>query len=131
LTALVYVDASALVKLAIAEAESAATRLYLTGDVNIVASRIALIEAIRAARHGDIERTPRWEDIVAVLSVRDVDESIANVAATFEPANLRTLDAIHLATALELRAELDAFVTYDGRLAEAARGHRLPVVSPA
>lgn len=53
------------------------------------------------------------------------------MAATVGPSSLRTLDAIHLATALGLGAELDAFVTYDNRLAEAARSLGLPVVSPA
>ena len=131
MTALIYIDASALVKLAIAEQESQAVRLYLMGDVHIVASRVALTEATRAARRGDIERTPGWEDIAATLSIREVGESISNLAATLEPASLRTLDAIHLATALELRGELDAFVTYDQRLADAARVLRLPVVAPA
>ena len=62
----------------------------------------------------------------------EVDRTIAALAAALEPPHkLRTLDAIHLATALALRSELDAFVTYDDRLAEAARALGLPVVRPA
>jgi predicted nucleic acid-binding protein len=53
------------------------------------------------------------------------------LAATLEPAALRTLDAIHLASAMALTDELDAFVTYDDRLADAARSAGLPVVRPA
>ena len=61
----------------------------------------------------------------------ELDDAIANVAAALRPPLLRTLDAIHLATALALLPELDAFVTYDDRLAEAARAIGLPVVRPA
>jgi len=125
------VDASALVKLAVRERESDAARLYLSGEVAVVASRVALIEATRAVRRSDTDGTPAWDDVIANLSIRELEKSIADSAARLNPQELRTLDAIHLATALELRTELDAFVTYDQRLAEAARAHRLPVVSPA
>ena len=99
MTTLVYLDASGLVKLAIAEQESQALRLYLAGDVHIVASRMALIQAARAARRGDTEGTPHWEDIVATLSIRELDESIVNLAATLEPASLRTFAALMLGSA--------------------------------
>ena len=56
---------------------------------------------------------------------------IAEAAAVLPPVNLRSLDAIHLAFALALGDELDAFVTYDARLADAARANGLPVVAPA
>lgn len=66
----------------------------------------------------------------AVITL-EVDEVIARVAASLPLATLRTLDAVHLASALHLIGELDAFVTYDDRLAEAARAVGLPVVRPA
>jgi predicted nucleic acid-binding protein len=128
---LVYADSSALVKLVVEESESEAARVYLSGDVTVVVSRVGLIESFRAVRRSDTEGPAPWAELVANISVRELDPVIADRAASLEPAGLRTLDAIHLATALEMRGEIDAFLTYDARLAEAARAHRLPVVSPA
>jgi predicted nucleic acid-binding protein len=64
------------------------------------------------------------------VTVIDLDPSIASRAGVIEPVALRSLDAIHLASALELGDELDAFVTYDARQADAARELGLSVVSP-
>lgn len=65
------------------------------------------------------------------VEVIELDAALAGRAATLEPRSLRSLDAIHLASALTVFDELDAFVTYDGRLAEAAHSHGLNVVAPA
>ena len=65
------------------------------------------------------------------IEVIEVDAGIATAAAAIGPPTLRTLDAIHLASALSILPELDAFVTYDDRLAEAARAIGLPVMRPA
>lgn len=128
---LVYADSTALVKLVVEERESDAARVYLSGDVTVVVSRVGLIEASRAVRRSDTEAPAPWDELVANISVRELDAGIADRAASLEPAVLRTLDAIHLATAVEMRSEIDAFLTYDARLADAARAQRLPVVSPA
>jgi predicted nucleic acid-binding protein len=61
----------------------------------------------------------------------ELDAEVGHLASAVGPANVRTLDAIHLATGVLLRPDLDAFVTYDDRLAEAARLVGLPVVRPA
>jgi predicted nucleic acid-binding protein len=61
----------------------------------------------------------------------DLDAGILEAAASVQPVGLRTLDAIHLATALSLRDDLAAVVSYDRRLAEAALAAGLPVVSPS
>ena len=61
----------------------------------------------------------------------ELSPAISIVAASLQPVVLRTLDAIHVASALALGSELDAFVTYDDRMAEAARAIGLPVVRPA
>jgi predicted nucleic acid-binding protein len=68
--------------------------------------------------------------ILGSIGVVELDEDIARVAAAMGPATLRTLDALHLATAAALASDLDAFVTYDDRLAEAARAIGLPVLRP-
>ncbi len=130
MTVLAYVDASALVKLVLEEAESAALfRWYIEAE-RLVTSRIGVVETVRASsrRAHDPARRNR---VLTDLEVYELDGEIAAVAAALEPPLLRTLDAIHLATALALVPDLDAFVTYDDRLAEAARAMGLPVVRPA
>ena len=127
---LAYVDASALVKLIVDEAESGALLRWAIEIDRVVTSRIGIVETVRAAsrREHDVTARSRVLDDVGVV---EVDVSIAAVAATLASPALRTLDAIHLATALALGPEVDAFVTYDDRLAEAARAMGLPVVRPA
>jgi len=95
-----------------------------------VSSALLGIEAIRAcARHGrEYARTAReWLMDVSLLPLDDV---VLEAATALRPTGLRSLDALHLATALSVRKELGAFIAYDDRLAEAARQHGLPVVQP-
>lgn len=130
MSGLSYLDASALVKLVIDEPESPMlNRWYVDAD-RLVTSRIGVIETIRAAAR--IAFDPAHRDLViADLEIVELSEAIARVAASVGPPALRSLDAIHLATALALAPDLDAFVTYDDRLADAARMLGLPVVRPA
>lgn len=128
-----YLDASALVKLATVEAESLSLRRHLDRYDDRVTSRLARVEVMRALlrRGSSGEAAP---DAVSTVfdgvSLVELDESVVAVAAQLDPPALRSLDAIHLASALALGDELDAFVTYDGRLADAARGAGMRVVSP-
>jgi predicted nucleic acid-binding protein len=68
--------------------------------------------------------------LLDVLVIVGLDPGIATAAATIGPGTIRTLDAIHLASAAALRTDLEALVTYDRRLAEAARAFGMPVASP-
>lgn len=61
----------------------------------------------------------------------ELDETIASAAARVEPPSLRSLDAIQLASALAIGEELEAVVTYDRRMADAARAAGLAVMAPA
>lgn len=126
----VYLDASALVKLAVEETESPALRSFLADHPQRAASEIIAVEVPRALwrRLGALARdaVPALETVV----LQDLEPAIIERAARLEPPSLRTLDAIHLAAALELGADLEAFVTYDARLAAAARSAGLVVVSP-
>jgi predicted nucleic acid-binding protein len=125
-----YADASALVKLVVEEAESAQVFRWFTEAERVATSRIGIIETIRASSRR--EHDPAHRDrVLEEVEVIDLDIPLARSASAIGPAALRTLDAIHLATALALVPELDAFVTYDDRLAEAARAIGLPVVRPA
>lgn len=95
-----------------------------------VSSALLGVEAVRAcSRHtgGYAENARAWLWDVALLPLGD---ALLDAATSLEPPPLRSLDAIHLATALSVRDELGAFFTYDERLAEAAERHGLPVASP-
>lgn len=130
MTSLAYVDASALVKLVVVEVESAQMLRWYVESERVVTSRVGIVEIRRAAA-----RHPHDRDALQLLltsvEVIEFDERLAERAASVGPILLRALGAIHLATALAFGSELEAFVTYDDRLAEAARAAGLPVVRPA
>jgi predicted nucleic acid-binding protein len=122
-----YFDASALVKLAYAEAESQALIDYVSDDdVEASTSAIADVEVQRA-----LSRLPGTdgEDPVRGFYLIELTPKIRALAGAVGSPHLRSLDAIHLATALSIREDLE-FVTYDARLAAAARGEGLRVVQP-
>ena len=130
-----YLDASAIVKLATAEAESLALRAWLRGLFPVVTSRSSTVEVARAIGRKDGGGVARGRaaalEAFTSVALAELDAGIANRAAEIGPATLRALDAIHLATALAIGDELAAFVTYDARLADAARAAGLTVVTPA
>ena len=130
MTSVVYADASALVKLVVPEAESVPMLRWYVEAERVVTSRVGVVELRRAAaryRHD----AGGLRSLLASVEVFELDTRVADRAASTDPALLRALDAIHLATALELGDGLGAFITYDARLAEAARAAGLPVVMPA
>ena len=130
-----YLDASALVKLVADEAESHALRDHLASFSARLTSRIATIEVARAlSRKGPKSSALAAEVVVAAfegVSLIELDAEISQQAAVLLPATLRSLDAIHLASALSLRDELAVLVTYDARFAQAARLAGLSVTAPA
>jgi predicted nucleic acid-binding protein len=131
MTSIAYVDSSALVKLLIDEAGSAGmTRWYVEAE-RVLSSRIGIVETRRAVgRRVDNPDLGRIDRILRSVEVYELDADIGRHAAVVGPPGLRTLDSIHLATALAIPG-VEAFVTYDDRLADAARALGLPVVSPA
>ena len=128
----VYLDASALVKLVLPEAETEALVAYLADASFVLSNRLSHVEVRRAvariAEPGDDEHARRTLDVLQLI---ELDAGIADVAGSAAPVTLRSLDAIHLASALSVHEELDALVTYDVRLADAAREAGLTVVAPA
>ncbi len=125
-----YADASAIVKLILDEAESAAMYRWYVELERVATSRVGVVETVRAAMRRPHDETRR-DRVLGGLEVIDLSRPIARRAETVGQATLRTLDAIHLASALALGLDLEAFVTYDDRLAAAARQLGLPVVRPA
>ena len=130
MTTVAYVDASALVKLVVDEPESPSMFRWYVESERLATSKIGIIETRRAAnRRG---HDPVYlESVLRSLVVLEVDDIVAKGASRISPMALRTLDAIHLATAMAMGTEIGAFVTYDDRLAEAARAVGLPVMRPA
>lgn len=129
---LLYLDSSALVKLVLPEAESGALLESLAAWPACVTSELARVEVIRAARRAaaDPEVEQRAENVMASLHLLKLDGDILDLAARLEPRTLRSLDAIHLASALSLGEDLGAMVIYDGPLAAAATASGLKVVAP-
>ena len=122
-------DSSALLKLLVDEPESDALEAYTRGTA-LITSVITLIEVERSVRRNNRADGISLGDFFDGVELRGLDDTVVARAGGLEPPGLGTLDAIHLASALDLR-ELDGFVTYDNRLADAARALRLTVVSPA
>ncbi|MET7278320.1 type II toxin-antitoxin system VapC family toxin [Kribbella sp. NPDC005582] len=129
---MIYLDSAAIVKLAHAEAESQALRDWLDERVETgwVSSVLAEVESSRAlARHAS-NAVGRLHLVLDLIDLIDLDAGVRILAQTVRPAAVRSLDAIHLATALRV-PELSSFVTYDKRLADAARAAGLVVDMPA
>ncbi len=128
---MIYVDTSALAKLVLAEAESEALRAYFAGGPAPVTSALTLTELVRAARRLRAGLDESARQLIERVILVQVDRDVLERAAAISPPEVRTLDAIHLATTLLLDADLEALVTYDGRMAEAARAAGVRVESPA
>jgi predicted nucleic acid-binding protein len=127
----IYIDSSALVKLVLVEAESEALNGYLERVQQMVCSRVGEIEFRRIALRNAYFDEQRVDEVSRRLDYRELSKEVATLASRLGPPTLRTRDAIHLAPASELATELDAFVTYDARLAQAAELHGLRVASPS
>jgi predicted nucleic acid-binding protein len=125
-----YLDASALVKLVLREPETSALRRHLAGVERCATSAIAILEVTRAAKVGDPDPATLGE-ARRILEESDLilpDRDLLDRAAELSSRRVRSLDAIHLATALFV--EPDEFVAYDSRLLEAAAQAGLTVASP-
>ena len=134
---LIYLDASALVKVVIEEEESAVLRAWIAGGPNRISSVVTAVELRRAARRvagqakeaKALELRRETEVVLGGIHLLTLDEDIAQRAAALDPTTLRSLDAIHVATALTIDG-LEHFVTYDLRLADAATKAGLVVTMP-
>jgi uncharacterized protein len=126
-----YIDSSAVLKLAIREPETAALEAHLAGCEGLVSSRLTILECRRATRrasHACVLQT--MEEVLDAIYLLDITQAILDDAAGANPALLRSLDAIHLATALSIGDAQVEVITYDQRFADAARANGLTVVQP-
>lgn len=126
-----YLDSSAFVKLVVEEDESAAVRTFLSAhSARRVSSALLRTEALRAVRHLGPDALATVREGLRRVDLIGIDDRTLDAAGTLEPQVRRTLDAIHLATAMAVGDDLEAIVTYDERMVEAARLMGLSTVSP-
>jgi uncharacterized protein len=131
----IFLDSAAIVKMIRREAESAALESWLAtrADKELVASALVLTEVPRALRRSDPGRLAAVPTVLARLDRVPVNDTVLATAAAYADPMLRTLDAIHLASAQSLVLEglaLTAFVTYDKRLLTAAAEVGLATAAP-
>ena len=125
-----YLDSSAIVKLAVEEPESTSLRRHLRRRRPLATSALAHTEVLRALLFEDEDGLARGRAVLARLEVIRLSDRILNAAGRMLPPDLRSLDAIHLATARELGTELSHVVSYDERMLGAARTLGIRTSSP-
>jgi predicted nucleic acid-binding protein len=126
----VYLDSSAIVKLVIAEPESAALRRYLRRHRTRASCALARVEVVRAVRGHGPEAAMRAMQVLRRLDILALDTELLHAAAALDPGILRSLDAIHLAAAQTFAGDLQAVVTYDSRMQTGAALLGLRVAAP-
>jgi predicted nucleic acid-binding protein len=130
---MIYLDSTAVVKLVHAEAESVALRDWLDerAETGWISSVLTEIETFRALARYAPDAVSRLPAVLDQIDLIGLDPPIRIPAQTARPATVRSLDAIHLGTALHARQTLTSFVTYDKRLLDAALSAGLPADAPA
>jgi predicted nucleic acid-binding protein len=127
----VYLDSSAFVKLVIEETESAAVRTFLANrGARRVSSALLRTESLRAVRNLGPDALATIREGLRRVDLIGIDDRILDAAGLLEPQVLRTLDAIHLATAMAVGDDLETIVTYDARMVDAARLMGLSTATP-
>jgi uncharacterized protein len=126
-----YLDTSGFLKLVRSEPESSALRAEIASGDALVSSALLLVEGRRAAaRYGPLALA-RARTALTTVTLLPLDDATLEDAADLQPAELRSLDALHLASAIGLGAELGRFYCYDQRLAAAAATLGVDVRQPA
>jgi uncharacterized protein len=126
-----YLDTSALVKLVVVEPESSALRNALARWPTFASAALIRTETVRALRRsGNGQYAGTALRLLRTVHLVRVNEALLDRAAYLDPPDLRSLDALHLAAALELSSDLGALYTYDARLTDAAEAYGLDVRAP-
>ena len=127
-----YIDSSAFVKLLSLEPETdALLQWFADHQPTLFASELLRTEVLRAVRRFDPKGLLAAKELLHTVNLLAVPSSTFARAAELDPPVLRSLDALHLASALDLGDDLDVLVTYDDRLAEACTLRDVAVVAPS
>lgn len=132
---MIYMDTSALTKLLIEEDETAELQAWLIEQSEqeqyAATSALGRVELMRVvARHGEPGLRERAHYLLDGLDILPITTAVINLAETIGPSTLRSLDAIHLASASQIADELTAVVAYDTRLLEGCRAAGFRTQSP-
>jgi predicted nucleic acid-binding protein len=132
LVSLYYIDTSAALKLLAEETHSKAFAEFYdnAAGASWVSSALLRIEMMRAVTRVMPSALPDARDLLLAFDFVGIDDDIVDAAMNEPDRLLRSLDAIHLATARVLGPDLDGLTTYDDRLAKAARDAGIPVIAP-
>ena len=126
-----YVDTSAFLKLVLTEAESRSLRSWVAKhDPEVYSSELLRVEALRTARRHSPEALLEARDRLDAVTLVAATSDICERAAELDPGILRSLDAVHVATALSAGDRLEGVLTYDQRLASACGAHGVRVHTP-
>jgi uncharacterized protein len=126
-----YADTSALVKLVVAEAETASLVAWLrSDDRTVITADLTRTELMRAVLRSAPRRATRVRDVLDGVSVVSLTPAVLEAAGRLTPPTLRSLDAIHLSAALVHADELASVLTYDERMSAGAAQHGLRVETP-
>ncbi|HET6691919.1 MAG TPA: type II toxin-antitoxin system VapC family toxin [Miltoncostaeaceae bacterium] len=134
-----YLDTSAAAKLVVDEAHSPALRAWATEHADdLVSSDLLRAELLRATRRTAIDESDapgeglvlQTQAVIDAVDLVPIPRHVYRDAGLLDPPHMRTLDALHLAIALSLGDDLDGLVTYDSRMADAARRHGVTVIGP-
>jgi uncharacterized protein len=128
---LTYIDSSAIVKLVVAEPESKALRRHISRRGALVSSALARTEVLRALLPSGADAMVRGEEALRRIQLLRINDRVLRDAGRMRPAELRSLDAIHLASARTLGPSVRQVVTYDERMAHAAQAAGFKVASPS
>jgi predicted nucleic acid-binding protein len=128
----IYLDTSALVKLVFEEDESSALAEWVAERVEVpkIGSDVSIVELLRTCRRIDEATVATAALLLGGIDLLPVNRFVIEQAAAVTPNELRSLDAVHLASALSVKAHLTAFVAYDSRLCSAALEAGMVVESP-
>lgn len=128
---MIYLDSSALMKLVREESETAALRDWISVRPEpVISSELGRVEVLRAARRVGDQVLAEAHAVIGDVDLIPLDRGVQDLASDIGEPLLRTLDALHLASAVLLGNELLAFVTYDERLRSAAQSAGLPIQTP-
>lgn len=126
-----YLDSSAIVKLAVREPETDALRRHLRRRRTLITSALARTEVLRALLPAGEGAVATGQRVLSRLDFVRVNDQVLGGAGVLLPFELRSLDAIHLATAERIGRDLGEIVTYDQRMALAAQEMGFKISSPA
>ena len=126
-----YLDTSAVAKLVVSERGSTALRRWVSvRDDLLFSSDLLRTELLRATRRVAPEQMVQARAVLESLILLTLSTAVCERAALLEPEGLRSLDALHLAAALEVGDDLQGLLTYDRQLAEGAAALGIEVISP-